>query len=155
MITLDIPGHEVKKIENLVLDFNGTIAFSGNLIDGVEERLHTLSSMLKIYIITADTNGTVEDQCQHLPVSIHIIKSFSQHEQKASFVKELEGQSLCIGNGVNDERMFEEASIALAIIGQEGCSTKALLKSDLLISSINDGLDLLLYPNRLIATLRK
>jgi hypothetical protein len=30
-----------------------------------------------------------------------------------------------------------------------------LLKSDLMIEDINDGLDLLLNPNRLIATLRK
>ncbi len=59
-----------------------------------------------------------------------------------------------MGNGSNDELMLKESSIGICIIGQEGCSTRALNSADLAINNIKDALELLIFPNRLKATLR-
>ncbi len=34
MLRIDIPGYKIIKAEHLVLDFNGTMAIDGRLIDG-------------------------------------------------------------------------------------------------------------------------
>lgn len=155
MMHFDIPGRERLSIHHLVLDFNGTIAFDGVLIPGVEERLRELSGMLTIHIITADTNKSVANQCRNIPASIHIIENNNQSSQKTDFVSSLTPNgTVCIGNGRNDEGMLSIAELAIGVIGQEGFATVSALKSDVLIMNINDGLDLLLHPHRLTATLR-
>ncbi|NKE04492.1 HAD family hydrolase [Mesobacillus selenatarsenatis] len=154
MLSLNIPGRGPFTIHHLVLDFNGTIAFNGELIPGVAERIMLLSKEMEIHVITADTNGTVARQCTGLPVSVQILHSDNHTGEKGEFVHGLDGV-ICMGNGANDEAMFEEADLAIAVAGREGCATATLLKSDVIIEDINDGLDLLLNPKRMIATLRK
>jgi soluble P-type ATPase len=154
MLSLNIPGRGSFTIHHLVLDFNGTIAFNGELIPGVAERITLLSKKMGVHVITADTNGSVAGECSGLPVIVHVLQSNDHTAEKGEFVNKLDGV-ICMGNGANDEAMFEAADIAIAITGREGCATSTLLKSDLIIEDINDGLDLLLNPNRLIATLRK
>lgn len=154
MLALNIPGRGQFNINHLVLDFNGTIAFNGELIPGVAERIVLLSKDAEIHVITADTNGTVTRQCRGLPVSVQILRSDDHTGEKGEFIRGLDG-AISIGNGANDASMFSEADLAIGITGREGCATSTLLKSDLIIENINDGLDLLLNPNRLIATLRK
>ena len=61
---------------------------------------------------------------------------------------------MAIGNGNNDREMLEGAGISVAVLGKEGCSAKTLAVADILVPSIEDGLDLLLKPHRLKATLR-
>ena len=34
MIRIDVPGREIIEIEHVVLDYNGTIALDGQLIEG-------------------------------------------------------------------------------------------------------------------------
>ncbi|WP_226086266.1 HAD family hydrolase [Mesobacillus sp. S13] len=154
MLSLNIPGRGPFTIHHLVLDFNGTIAFNGELIPGVAERIMLLSKEMEIHVITADTNGTVARQCTGLPVSVQILHSDNHTGEKGEFVHGLDGV-ICMGNGANDEAMFEEADLAIAVAGREGCAPATLLKSDVIIKDINDGLDLLLNPKRMIATLRK
>lgn len=154
MLNLNIPGRERLEINHLVLDFNGTIAMDGELISGVEDRIHLLSKQLEIHVITADTNGSVLNQCKELPVSVQILRSGDHADEKGEFVRSLAG-TVCVGNGANDAAMFEEALVAIAVIGNEGCATSTLLKSDIIVHNINEALDLLLKPNRIIATLRK
>ena len=60
MIRIEIPGFKTVEIDNLVLDFNGTIALDGNLVDGVDGRLVSLSHLVNIHIVTADTFGLVQ-----------------------------------------------------------------------------------------------
>ena len=154
MLALNIPGRGQFNINHLVLDFNGTIAFNGELIPGVAERIKLLCKEMEIHVITADTNGSVSGECSGLPVIVHVLQSNDHTAEKGKFVSELDGV-ICMGNGANDEAMFEAADIAIAITGREGCATSTILKSDLIIDDINDALDLLLNPKRLIATMRK
>ena len=44
MISVSIPGWKILQLSHLLLDYNGTIAFDGRLIDGVAERLTALAS---------------------------------------------------------------------------------------------------------------
>ena len=156
MLTISVPGREPADLHHLVLDFNGTIALDGHLLAGVKERLMKLSEQLAIYVITADTNGSVAAECADLPVRVHVIGKTDQIGEKTRFVQELlPAGAACIGNGVNDEGMFAVSELAVAIMGTEGCAVSSLLQADIVVSSITDALDLLLLPHRLIATLRK
>lgn len=154
MLALNFPGRGQFTIHHLVLDFIGTIAFGGELIPGVAERIMLLNRDVEVHVITADTNGSVAGQCIGLPVNVHVLQSNDHTSEKGEFVSNLDGV-ICVGNGANDEAMFETADIAIAITGREGCATATLLKSDIVIENINDALDLLLNPKRMIATLRK
>ncbi len=58
MITVQIPGRELLTLNHLVLDYNGTIAKDGEIIEGIRPRLAELSKDLSVYVITADTHGT-------------------------------------------------------------------------------------------------
>lgn len=50
--------------------------------------------------------------------------------------------------------MFEAAALSIAVLENEGMCSKLLRESDILVKSIDDGINLLLNPNALIATLR-
>lgn len=154
MLTVHIPGQDPIDFEYLVLDFNGTLATDGKLIPGVGDRISELSKHLGIFVITADTNETVRNECSGMPVTIHIIDANDQAGQKQRFIERLPQGVIVIGNGRNDAHMFSAASLAIAVIGEEGCSTKALLESDIAVKHIHNALDLLLQSHRIIATLR-
>ena len=51
--------------------------------------------------------------------------------------------------------MLKEAAIGIAVLGPEGMASDLLETADVLVMDINDALDLLLHPKRLVATLRK
>ena len=50
--------------------------------------------------------------------------------------------------------MLREAALSIAIMDREGAYGRVLREADLCVRSMQDGLDLLLYPNRIIAGLR-
>jgi soluble P-type ATPase len=50
--------------------------------------------------------------------------------------------------------MLKESRLGICVLGPEGTSSEAISNCDLVISNINAALDLLLNPERLIATLR-
>ena len=71
MLQIEIPGREQPlRLDVLVLDYNGTIACDGQLIDGIGERIRELCTKLPVYILTADTYGTVKRQCEGLGAEI-------------------------------------------------------------------------------------
>lgn len=156
MIDITIPGSGKLSIKQLVLDLNGTIALDGEIIDGVAERLDQLSGLLDIFIITSDTMGNAERVVKDLKVKLHKIKKDNENSQKLELLQKIgEKKTIAIGNGSNDVFMLKESLIGICIPGREGTSKNALMASDLVISDINDALDLLLKPHRLVATLRK
>ncbi|OEF98809.1 ATPase P [Vulcanibacillus modesticaldus] len=153
---IQIPGNKEFVAKHLVLDFNGTIALDGKIIDGVKDRILELAKILKIHVLTADTNGSVARECEGLPVEVCIIGKEKQEKEKEKFILSLNSEGvISMGNGVNDELMFEVSELAIAVIGREGCAVTSLMKADIVVQHISDGLDLLLKQHRLIATLRK
>jgi P-type E1-E2 ATPase len=154
MITASIPGWGDLSLEYLLVDFNGTAAFDGELREDVKEVLTALSSQVKVFIVTADTYGTVQGQIADGKITIEVAKALTGHE-KAKLVRELGPEKVAaIGNGGNDALMLREAALGIGIIGQEGCAATILKEADVVVTDIVDALELLLYPKRLIATLR-
>jgi soluble P-type ATPase len=156
MITIEIPDFGTLELEHLVLDFNGTMAVDGRLVDGVAERIRALSKHLALHVVTADTFGRVRRELEGLPCSVDILPPGEQGLAKATFVGALgEARTACFGNGRNDAVMLERAALGVAVMLDEGASRDAFLAADLIAPSITAAFDLLLEPLRLVATLRK
>ena len=156
MVEINIPGRGLIKMKHLLLDYNGTIACDGEVIPSVFEKVKAIAEQgVKVHVVTADTHGTVRKQCAQIPVEIQVFDHANASEDKRKIVEGL-GADYCvaIGNGLNDGQMFEISSLSIIVIGAEGCSAKSLIKADLVCNTIEDAFDLLLKPNRLIATLR-
>lgn len=155
MFELDIPGFGTVRLEHLVSDFTGTLSVDGRLIPGVRERLNELSKLLRIHILTADTFGRAREELRDIHCDIHILTGEDHDIQKEEYIKQLgPDKVIAFGNGNNDRRMLRAARIGVAVILEEGCSVDALKAADIVVKSIIDGLDLLLAPRRLKATLR-
>ena len=104
MLNYKIPGRGKFEIENIVLDYNGTVAVDGLILDGVKELLSKLKEHANVYILTADTYGTVREECKDLGVEVIRFPNENAGENKKRIVKELNGQkTICIGNGYNDK----------------------------------------------------
>lgn len=156
MIKVEIPGRSGFELKYAVFDFNGTMATNGILDERCIEKLKLLSEKLEIYILSSDTYGSVRKQCESLPVKVRVMSENNGSIDKMNFVNDLGNENVvCIGNGSNDSKMFEVSKFSITILGDEGCSIKALNNSDVLVKNIIDCLDMLLNPNRIIATLRE
>lgn len=156
MIKIAIPGRGNYSIKYLILDLNGTIAIDGTIIPGVKEKLGMLSQKVDIFLVTADTNNNAGVLVSELPVKLYQIKESEENDQKVKVVlKRGRNTTVSIGNGCNDVSMLKESAIGICIIGGEGASAEAVMASDLVVSTVNDALNLLLKPDRLRATLRK
>ncbi len=154
MIVIEIPGREPLRIDHVVLDYNGTVAADGMLLEGVGERINRLKEQVCVYVLTADTYGTVTRQCEPLGVTVRTFPREGAAGCKEEIVKGLEGGVACLGNGFNDIQMFDAARLSIAVLEQEGMCAALLGHASVLVNSIQDGLDLLLKPDRLRATLR-
>lgn len=154
MLTVKIPGREALALSHLILDYNGTIAEDGNIIEGIRPRLAELSKDLAIYVITADTHGTAAKKCEGLPLQVLTFPTTEVGEIKAREATRMEGGVITIGNGFNDIQMSDAADLSICVIGKEGCCGALLAHTDVVATSIEDALDLLLKTDRLRATLR-
>lgn len=156
MISLDIPGAKTLALKYLVLDYNGTIACDGELLPGVKDAIEELSRNLSVFVVTADTYGSVQNALKDLPCQTILITKGNQAQAKANSIRQL-GASHCVsvGNGRNDALMLKEAALGIAVIQTEGAAAEALGAADVVTHNILDALDLLRRPLRLTATLRR
>lgn len=155
MLKIEVPGCEPLLLSDLVLDYNGTIAAGGKIIDGVKERLEVLSRSLDIHVLTADTFGNVRSAISEAVCRLFIIPPDNQAQAKADYVRRLGCErAVCVGNGRNDTLMLGEAALGIAVIQSEGAFSRAVLSADVVTTGILDALDLLIHPLRLAATLR-
>ena len=155
MIEIDIPGNKILQLEHLVLDYNGTIAFDGALIDGVKECLAELSQMLTVHVITADTFGSVKKALEDIDCKLAVIPLDRQDAAKLEYVKNLGcEQTVSMGNGVNDRLMLKASALGVAVIQREGAAFETLASANVVCTDIQSALSLLSNPLRLVATLR-
>ena len=155
MIEIDIPGNKKLTLEYLVLDYNGTIAFDGALIDGVKECLAELSQKLTIHVITADTFGSVKKALKDIDLKLAVIPLDRQDAAKLAFVEKIGCENtVSMGNGSNDRLMLKASALGVAIVSGEGAAFETLASADVVCTDIRSALSLLSNPLRLIATLR-
>ena len=155
MIAIDIPGYGPLRLKFLVMDYNGTLAIDGKLIQGVSASLAILQSHLEIHIITADTFGIARDQLSGLAVKLNLLTTGEQAVQKFKYICDIGAEfTVAIGNGRNDRMMVKCAQLGIAVVQNEGAARETVANSDILMPDINSALDLLINHKRLIATLR-
>jgi P-type E1-E2 ATPase len=157
MPTYEIPGRGVLDLSTLVLDLNGTVALDGELISGVDERVNALKERgMDGYLITADTRGRGAETADALGLTLHRLHPGQESSQKRAFVQELGAEHIvAIGAGANDAAMLEVAAVGIVVLQAEGAAMATLYAADLVVPDIHAALDLLLKPQRLIATLRQ
>ena len=154
--SITIPNYKTVTICHIVLDYNGTLAKDGFLKEEAKALLEKLSENYAVHVITADTFGSVDTQVSAYNVTVKVISSSDHTQEKSDYVEILSAEScIAVGNGNNDQLMLKNAAIGIALMGDEGCSTKTMLASDLVCKSIEDALGLCLNTKRLIATLRQ
>ena len=154
MLTINIPGREELNLSHLILDYNGTIAEDGEIIESIRPRLAELSKVLTICVITADTHGTAAKKCEGLPLEVLTFPTTEVGAIKAQEAMKRTGGVITIGNGFNDIQMSDAADLSICVIGREGCCGALLTHTDIVVTSIDDALDLLIKTGRLRATLR-
>ena len=156
MIRIDIPGWGNMEIENILLDLNGTIATNGKIPLDVREKIDLLSEKVTIYILTADTQGTAEEEVRGMNADMIKIAEEDSKNRKFEFLKTFDFEkTVAIGNGNNDHLILKEAALGIAVLGEEGMSVLAMKDADIVVRDISNALDLFLKPKRLIATLRE
>jgi len=156
MISIEIPGWGNMDIENIVLDLNGTIATDGKIPSEVKEKINSLSEKVKIYILTADTQGSATEEVKDMNVELIKIPEEDSKKGKFDFLKTINPEiTVVIGNGSNDELILKDAALGIAVLGDEGMSISAMKNTDIVVKDISDALDLFLKSKRLIATLRE
>jgi len=152
-VTLTLSDGVPRLFTHLALDFTGTLSLDGSLLPGVEERLRELAKAMRIVVLTADTFGKAESRLKGLPVGVKIIRT---GEDKADYLREAGPErTVAIGNGVNDLPMMKMAGLRIAVIGPEGASAELIRAADVVVNDSLHALDLIRYPLRLKATLRK
>ena len=144
------------EIQNLVCDFNGTIALDGKLFVTIREkflRIHALG--ISVWVITADTHGNAAQQLESYDCQLKIIGEDAQDVEKQKFIHSLGVHKVCaIGNGRNDRLMLRDAALGICVVQDEGCAADTLMAADVVVKTFDDALDLLLNSQRLKATLR-
>jgi soluble P-type ATPase len=155
MFEIDIPGFGPVRLEHLVSDFTGTLSLDGRLLPGVRGQLNAIAEFMRIHILTADTFGMARVELEGIPCDIVILTGENHDIQKEEYMRKLDAEKvIAFGNGNNDRRMLKAARVGMAVSQGEGCSVETLFSADVHVTSANIGLDLLLHPKRLKATLR-
>jgi P-type E1-E2 ATPase len=156
MIRIDIPGWGNMDIENIVLDLNGTTATDGKISPEVKKKINIFSEKVKVYILTADTQETANEEIRDMNAELVKIPKEDSREGKFEFLKTLNpAVTVAIGNGSNDQLILKEAGLGIAVLGDEGMSASSMRNADIVVKNISDALDLFLKPKRLMATLRE
>ena len=139
-------------IECVVFDFNGTLAVDGKLVRGVAARIAKLATLAEVVVMTADTFGTARHALADLPVTMKVVNDGAD---KRNYVLSVDRETcVAVGNGVNDVPMLAAAALGIAVCGREGAAAEALRVATIVVRDVNDAIDLLLKPKRLVATLR-
>ncbi len=155
MIIIEIPGVKTIHAEHLVLDYNGTLAIDGHLIQGAREMLNDLSEKIKIHVITADTFGKAAENLKNVKCELVVIGGQDQTQQKNEFIHSLRKDTvIAVGNGANDAKMLKNSTLGIALIQKEGACSNTVFSADIVCTNIIDALELLNNPLRIAATLR-
>src|SRR5262245_49841608 len=153
-IVVSVPGGTDLRLDNLLLDVNGTLTNRGQLIDGVQPRIDRLRSALDIHLLSADTFGTLDAVAEQLGGPM--VTRISSGKEKAAYAERL-GAAGCaaVGNGANDQPMLSAVGLGIAIIGPEAVSARTPVAAAVATTTVADALELILEPATLTATLRK
>jgi soluble P-type ATPase len=152
-VVYDVPGSGSVELKTIILDLNGTLSVGGTIVDGVKERLARLKAAgFNTILFTGNTRGDADSIASDLGIEWKLAKSA---EDKKKHALALDPDTCAsIGNGLIDLQLMKVVKLRIATLQAEGIHVQTLLNCDVVIPTINDALDLLIDPQRLIATLR-
>jgi soluble P-type ATPase len=111
---------------------------------------------LSLHLVVVNGHCLPEEAGQRLGGQIVRTEPRYEASEKQALVERLgAGQVVAIGNGASDARMLRAAALGIAILGRKGVAVQTLRAADLVVSCVDDALDLLLDSQRLVATLRR
>lgn len=155
MISVNIPGFADLTINEVIFDYNGTLAIDGHLISGVASELIELAKKVTIHVVTGDSLGTAKNELQGIPCNVVIVPPIEQGLAKKNYLQKLNAkETISIGNGRNDQQVMKDSAVGILILGEEGAAVEALKAADIIVANIFDAINLLQHPNRLLSTLR-
>ncbi|MBN1175022.1 HAD family hydrolase [Candidatus Woesearchaeota archaeon] len=147
--------HNVEmELNTIVLDLNGTLSVHGKIVEGVQSRISNLKNLgFKIILLTGDQRGTAKNIASDLGIEVLVAGTETQKEH--AMKKFDKDTTVAIGNARIDIGMFRHAKLRIATLQGEGIHPKILTNVDIIVTSINDALDLLLKVDSLAATLKE
>lgn len=155
MLQINIPGFSALKLNYALIDYNGTLAIDGKLLEDITPTLNALSKHLEVHIITGDSFGTAKTELAGIKCTLTILPSENQAIAKQKYLQQLNpNETVAIGNGRNDSYILKESALGIVILSHEGAAIDSIMSANLMVPSIFQALDLLHHPRRLIATLR-
>jgi magnesium-transporting ATPase (P-type) len=129
---------------------------NGQPVASIDGRLTALLAHLSLHLVVVNGHGLPEEAGQRLRGQIVRTEPRYEASEKQALVERLgAGQVAAIGHGASDAQMLRAAALGIAILGREGVAVQTLRAADLVVSCIDDALDLLLDSQRLVATLRR
>ena len=148
-------GYRTLILRHLVLDVNEHLPGRAPL-PGVDDRIAQLREHVQIQLVSGDTFGTAAHAAHALGLPLSTLGPTHQGAQKLDIVRRLGADAVAVaGNGSNDALALAEVALGICVIGPEGAGADAVRSADVVVGSIEVALDLLLVPQRLIATLRR
>jgi soluble P-type ATPase len=101
VLKVDVPGWQRLRLDELVLDVNGTLTSDGVLLPATRERVAAVLSILEVRLLSADTFGRLDSIAGELGVAAqHLTRGEPEALQKARVVQELGAErTVAIGNG--------------------------------------------------------
>ena len=127
MVTASIPEWGELSLEYLLVDFNGTTAFNGQMKQTVRELLDEVSQHVKVYVVSSDSYESIDKEA----AGSFTVRKVSTGSDKADLVRHLGPEHVvAIGNGANDAMMLREAALGIAVIGEEGSAASVLKEAD-------------------------
>lgn len=153
-MTYDIHGQGKLELKTIILDLNGTLSVGGAIPGGVKERLAKLREAgFELILFTGNTRNDADKIADDLGITWKLAKNAGD---KQDLARQLEPDTCAsIGNGLIDLELMQTVRLRIVTLQAEGVHVQTLLKSDILVPTINNALDLFIDPARLIATLRK
>jgi soluble P-type ATPase len=156
MIIIQRPGQEPLEIENILIDFEGTLAQDRRVNPKAKDRINLLSKRTKIYIFAIEDKDVVEKVLKNIKAELIFLKEGESSQGKLNLLRELRAEkTVFIGNGKDDEEVMEYVAFGISVIGKEGASVETIKRADILFFNMVDALEFLLKPLRQKATLGK
>ncbi len=141
------------EIDTIVLDLNGTLSVKWQIIEWVRERIDKLKELwMHILLLTWDQRWTAKNLCSELWIDF---KKATTAEMKGECMQRLNcDTTVSIWNARIDIETFKMAKLSIATLQGEWIHTEIILNVDIIVTSINDALDILIDGDSLCATMR-
>jgi len=121
MLELDIPGWRTLRLDHLVLDLNGTVTLDAEILKGVQERLASLSNVLQLELLSADTLGRLDVIAARLGVRGHRLERGQPEARQKSLAVDVVAPSIQVA-GRTATAIERSNKLALRVAAGSACA---------------------------------